>query len=63
MPLEAAHAGGARNRGLGRKLREDHRLKVRKPMPQLTVVHRDPDVRAAAEAGAARIGAELNVKR
>ena len=47
---------------LGRKLREDHRIKIRQPLPTLTVVHRDPAVRAAAEAGAAAIAAELNIK-
>jgi isoleucyl-tRNA synthetase len=47
---------------LGRKLREDHKLKVRQPLARLTVVSRDPAVRVAAQAQAAILAAELNVK-
>ena len=48
--------------GLGRKLREDQRLKVRQPLATLTVVSRDPRVTAAARATTALIADELNVK-
>ena len=48
--------------GLGRKLREDNRLKVRQPLPAITVVSRDAVVRAAVERFAAAIAVELNVK-
>ncbi|HYO94951.1 MAG TPA: isoleucine--tRNA ligase [Polyangiaceae bacterium] len=48
---------------LGRKLREDHKLKVRQPLAALTVVHRDPAVREAVLASAALIADEINVKR
>jgi isoleucyl-tRNA synthetase len=48
--------------GLGRKLREEHRIKVRQPLGRLTVVHRDPQLRSEVAAGASRIAAELNVK-
>jgi isoleucyl-tRNA synthetase len=47
---------------LGRKLREDHRLKVRQPLPSVTVISRDATVRAAAERFRAAIALELNVK-
>ncbi|HEY8943383.1 MAG TPA: DUF5915 domain-containing protein, partial [Polyangiaceae bacterium] len=47
---------------LGRKLREDHKIRVRQPLPRLDVVHRDPAVRAAAEAFSALIAEEINVK-
>jgi isoleucyl-tRNA synthetase len=48
---------------LGRKLREDQKLKVRQPLGALTVVSRDPKVGEAARASAAIISDELNVKR
>jgi isoleucyl-tRNA synthetase len=48
--------------GLGPKLREEHKLKLRQPLAAITVVHRDPAVRADAEAAAAKIGDELKVK-
>src|SRR6185295_12387622 len=48
--------------GLGRKLREDQKLKVRQPLATLTVVSRDPRVTAAARATTALIADELNVK-
>ncbi len=35
---------------LGRRVREDHKLKVRQPLRELTVVHRDASVRASVEA-------------
>ncbi len=47
---------------LGRRLREDKRLKVRQPLPRVTVISRDAAVRAAAEAQSALIADELNVK-
>jgi isoleucyl-tRNA synthetase len=47
---------------LGRKLREEQRLKVRQPLARLTVVHRDEVVRADAEALSQLILEELNVK-
>jgi isoleucyl-tRNA synthetase len=47
---------------LGRKIREDHKIKVRQPLPKLTVVHRDPRVRQAVMASAALIEDEINVK-
>ena len=48
--------------GLGRKLREEHKLKVRQPLPSLTVISRDAAVRAATTTSAALIADELNVK-
>jgi isoleucyl-tRNA synthetase len=47
---------------LGRRLREEKKLKVRQPLATFTVVSRDPAVREAALAGAALIGEQLNVK-
>ncbi|MEN0062001.1 MAG: isoleucine--tRNA ligase [Myxococcota bacterium] len=47
---------------LGRRLRERHKLKTRQPLGSLTIVHHEPDVRAAVEAQAAIIADELNVK-
>jgi len=47
---------------LGRKLREDHKIKVRQPLAQLSVVHRDPVVREQVRLQAALIMGELNVK-
>ena len=47
---------------LGRKLREDHKLKVRQPLAKVTVISRDPLVRAAITRFSAAIAAELNVK-
>jgi isoleucyl-tRNA synthetase len=49
--------------GLGRKLREDQKLKVRQPLAALTVVSRDARVTAAARTTAALIADELNVKQ
>jgi isoleucyl-tRNA synthetase len=47
---------------LGRKLREEHRIRVRQPLSKLTVVHRDPKLRAMALGSQSLIGDELNVK-
>src|SRR5690606_836849 len=47
---------------LGRRLREDHRIKVRQPLGKLTVVHRDPALRARVRAQEAVILGELNIK-
>src|SRR5260221_9932570 len=49
--------------GLGRKLRDDQKLKVRQPLASVTVVSRDPQVTGAAVATSALIMEELNVKR
>ncbi|CAM9331867.1 unnamed protein product [Discosporangium mesarthrocarpum] len=48
---------------LGRRVREDHRIKVRQPLRELTVVHRDRSVREDVQAAAALIADELNVKK
>ncbi len=48
---------------LSRKLREDHKVKVRQPLADLTVVHRSPDVRAQVLAMSSLIADELNVKQ
>jgi isoleucyl-tRNA synthetase len=48
---------------LGRRVREDHKIKVRQPLRELTVVHRDARVRDDVLAAAALIEDELNVKR
>ena len=48
---------------LGRRVREDHKLKVRQPLRELTVVHRDATVREDVLAAAELIADELNVKR
>jgi isoleucyl-tRNA synthetase len=48
---------------LGRKLREDHKLKVRQPLSSLTLISRDAAVRAAGERFSSAIAAELNVKQ
>jgi isoleucyl-tRNA synthetase len=47
---------------LGRKLREDHKLKVRQPLARLSVVHRDAELRHRVLLLAPLIQAELNVK-
>jgi len=47
---------------LGRKLREEHRIKVRQPLARLTVVHRDARLRQLIASGAQIISDELNVK-
>jgi isoleucyl-tRNA synthetase len=47
---------------LGRRVREDHKLKVRQPLRELTVVHRDASVREDVLAAEGLISDELNVK-
>lgn len=47
---------------LARKLREDHKLKIRQPLPAITVVSRDASVRSAAERFGTLLATELNVK-
>ncbi len=47
---------------LGRKIREEQRLKVRQPLAKLTVVHRDAAVRALVQDATQLIGEELNIK-
>ena len=47
---------------LGRRVREDHKRKVRQPLRELTVVHRDEAVREDVLAAAELISSELNVK-
>jgi len=60
--LEERMAVARRVVGLALKLRNDQKLKVRQPLARLTVISRDAGVRAAAEAAAALIADELNVK-
>jgi isoleucyl-tRNA synthetase len=48
--------------GLGRKLREDLRIRVRQPLKSLVLVHRDAGVRDMAERSRELIADELNVK-
>ncbi len=48
--------------GLSRKLREDHKLKVRQPLAKMTVVSREAAVRAAAARHARTLRDELNVR-
>jgi len=62
-PLERRMATVRAITALGRRVREDHRIKVRQPLRELTVVHRDAPVRDDVEASAALIAEELNVKR
>ena len=47
---------------LGRRLREDSKLKVRQPLARLTVVSRDASIREAALATSRLIRDELNIK-
>jgi isoleucyl-tRNA synthetase len=47
---------------LGRRVREDFKIKVRQPLRELTVVHRDESVREDVIAASALIASELNVK-
>jgi isoleucyl-tRNA synthetase len=60
--LEADVAVAFTIASLGRKLREDKKLKIRQPLPAITVVSRDPRVREAAQRLAVQLAAELNVK-
>ncbi|HVJ22199.1 MAG TPA: class I tRNA ligase family protein, partial [Polyangiaceae bacterium] len=48
--------------GLARKVREEHKLKVRQPLAKLTVAHRDAYVREAVMSSKALIMEEINVK-
>jgi isoleucyl-tRNA synthetase len=48
--------------GLARKVREDHKIKVRQPLRKLTVIHRDARIRNDVLASAALIADEINVK-
>ena len=48
---------------LGRRVREDHKIKVRQPLRELSVVHRDKSVRDDVVSAAALIASELNVKK
>ncbi len=61
--LERRMAIVRRVAALGRRVREDHRIKVRQPLRELTVVHRDPGVREDVLASADLLADELNVKR
>jgi isoleucyl-tRNA synthetase len=47
---------------LARKVREEHRVKVRQPLRRLVVAHRDEKVRDAVLQSAALIADEINVK-
>jgi isoleucyl-tRNA synthetase len=60
--LETGMAYARRIVALGRKLREDVRIKIRQPLQTLTVVHRDPAVQAAITAQRDLICSELNIK-
>jgi isoleucyl-tRNA synthetase len=60
--LEARMAVARSVVSLGRRLREDKRLKVRQPLAKLTVASRDAAVRAAVTDLSALIADELNVK-
>ncbi len=62
-PIVADMAWVQRAVALGRKLREDQKLKIRQPLASFTVVHRDPAIRAAIDRYAAIIADELNVKQ
>jgi len=48
---------------LGRRVREDHKIKVRQPLRELSVVHRDEAVREDVLASAELLASELNVKK
>ena len=61
--LERDVAIGLTVSSLGRKLREDSKLKVRQPLSTVTVISRDPVIRAGAERFGAAIALELNVKQ
>ena len=60
--LEARMAVARAVVGLTRKLREDHKIKVRQPLSRLTVVHREKAIRDAVLASRALISEEVNVK-
>jgi isoleucyl-tRNA synthetase len=63
VALERRMAIVRRVAALGRRVREDHRIKVRQPLRELTVVHRDELAREDVLAAAALIADELNVKK
>jgi len=48
---------------LGRRVREDHKIKVRQPLRELIVVHRDRAVREDVIAATELLASELNVKK
>lgn len=48
---------------LGRRVREDHKIKVRQPLRELIVVHRDEAVREDVLESAELLASELNVKK
>tara|TARA_R110002126_G_scaffold105905_4_gene240546 strand:- start:4367 stop:7573 length:3207 start_codon:yes stop_codon:yes gene_type:complete len=48
---------------LGRGLREKHKIRVRQPLPTMTLVPARPEDRSALEAAAAVVAEELNVKQ
>jgi isoleucyl-tRNA synthetase len=60
--LEAKMAAARSVVALGRKLREDHKLKVRQPLARLTIANRSATVRAQLEQMSGLIMEELNVK-
>ncbi|MFN3197587.1 MAG: isoleucine--tRNA ligase [Bradymonadia bacterium] len=60
--LEAAVAVTRQAVGLGRALREHHKLKTRQPLGELTVVHHDQATLAALRTHSELIAEELNVK-
>lgn len=60
--LEEAVAHTRQAVGLGRRLRERHKLKTRQPLRRLTVVHHDAAVRDALVAHRELLADELNVK-
>jgi isoleucyl-tRNA synthetase len=61
--LEAAMATVRSVVNLGHGLRKRHELKVRQPLHELTVITRDPAVRAAVASHVDLISDELNVKQ
>jgi len=61
--LESAFELARRAVSLGRKIREEQRIKVRQPLAELTLVHRDEKVRNLAGKVIALVADELNVKR
>jgi isoleucyl-tRNA synthetase len=60
--IEAAMAAVRTAVGLGRALRDKHKLKNRQPLATCTIVSHDADVRARLQAHAELIADELNVK-
>jgi isoleucyl-tRNA synthetase len=62
-PLERRMATVRAVSTLGRRVREDHKIKVRQPLRELIVVHRDEGVRTDVLAFAELLASELNVKK